>query len=92
MSRDEIDAIEPLLAGLQLALAEKALDMPRRVMPGFTHLQTAQPITFGHHLLAYVEMLRRDRGRFADATRAAQRIAARRRRHSPARASPSTAT
>ena len=36
-------------------------------MPGFTHLQTAQPVTFGHHLLAYVEMLARDRGRFADA-------------------------
>ena len=38
-------------------------------MPGFTHLQTAQPITFGHHLLAYVEMLARDRGRFADAAK-----------------------
>jgi len=36
-------------------------------MPGFTHLQTAQPVTFGHHLLAYVEMAARDRGRFADA-------------------------
>ena len=40
---------------------------PRTVMPGFTHLQTAQPVTFGHHLLAYVEMAARDRGRFADA-------------------------
>src|SRR4029450_3924519 len=39
------------------------------VMPGFTHLQTAQPVTFGHHLLAYVEMAARDRGRFADARR-----------------------
>ena len=38
-------------------------------MPGFTHLQPAQPVTFGHHLLAYVEMLGRDRGRFADARR-----------------------
>src|SRR5215471_8077212 len=38
-------------------------------MPGFTHLQSAQPVTFGHHLLAYVEMLARDRGRFADARR-----------------------
>jgi argininosuccinate lyase len=47
-------------------------------MPGFTHLQTAQPVTFGHHLLAYVEMAARDRGRFADA-RAAQRKPARRR-------------
>ena len=41
--------------------------MPRTVMPGFTHLQPAQPVTFGHHLLAYVEMAARDRGRFADA-------------------------
>ena len=46
--------------------------MPATVMPGFTHLQTAQPVTFGHHLLAYVEMAARDRGRFADARRAAQ--------------------
>ena len=52
---------------------------PRTVMPGFTHLQTAQPVTFGHHLLAYVEMAARDRGRFADAQVAAERIAARRR-------------
>ena len=41
--------------------------MPATVMPGFTHLQSAQPVTFGHHLLAYVEMAARDRGRFADA-------------------------
>jgi argininosuccinate lyase len=65
--RDEIDAIERLLGGLQLALADKAFAYADAVMPGFTHLQTAQPITFGHHLLAYVEMLARDRGRFADA-------------------------
>ena len=43
--------------------------MPATIMPGFTHLQSAQPVTFGHHLLAYVEMLARDRGRFADARR-----------------------
>ena len=49
------------------ALAEKALEHAATVMPGFTHLQTAQPVTFGHHLLAYVEMAARDRGRFADA-------------------------
>jgi argininosuccinate lyase len=65
--RDEIDAIDVLLAGLQLALTDKALAHAATVMPGFTHLQTAQPITFGHHLLAYVEMFARDRGRFADA-------------------------
>jgi argininosuccinate lyase len=65
--RDETGAIEVGLAALQLALAKKALQYAGAVMPGFTHLQTAQPITFGHHLLAYVEMLARDRGRFADA-------------------------
>ena len=53
--------------GYQQALAEKALEHAATVMPGFTHLQTAQPVTFGHHLLAYVEMAARDRGRFADA-------------------------
>src|SRR5918996_2632885 len=65
--RHEIAEIDRLLAALQLALAKKALEHAAAVMPGFTHLQTAQPITFGHHLLAYVEMLARDRGRFADA-------------------------
>jgi argininosuccinate lyase len=65
--RDRIDAIDDLLAGYQRALAEKALAHAATVMPGFTHLQTAQPVTFGHHLLAYVEMAARDRGRFADA-------------------------
>ena len=65
--RDEIDSIDALLSQLQLALAEKALIHAATVMPGFTHLQTAQPITFGHHLLAYAEMFGRDRGRFADA-------------------------
>jgi argininosuccinate lyase len=67
--RDEIGAVDAALAALQLALATKALDTAGAVMPGFTHLQTAQPITFGHHLLAYVEMLARDRGRFADAAK-----------------------
>jgi argininosuccinate lyase len=67
--RDEIGAIDRALRALQLALARKALEHAAAVMPGFTHLQTAQPITFGHHLLAYVEMLGRDRGRFADAAK-----------------------
>ena len=53
--------------GFQSALAEKALAHAGTVMPGLTHMQTAQPVTFGHHLLAYVEMAARDRGRFADA-------------------------
>ena len=65
--RDAIDAIEGALAELQLTLSVKAERHAAVVMPGFTHLQPAQPVTFGHHLLAYVEMLARDRGRFADA-------------------------
>mgnify|MGYP001199998270 CR=1 FL=1 len=65
--RDAIDEIDLALAAYQRALAEKALDHADTAMPGFTHLQTAQPVTFGHHLLAYVEMAARDRGRFADA-------------------------
>src|SRR5580693_4758627 len=65
--RDAIDGIDAALAAYQKALAEKALEHAATVMPGFTHLQTAQPVTFGHHLLAYVEMAARDRSRFADA-------------------------
>ena len=67
--RDTIDEIDVQLATYQRALAEKALANAATIMPGFTHLQTAQPVTFGHHLLAYVEMGARDRGRFADARR-----------------------
>ena len=65
--RDCLDMFDDQLLGLQRALASKALTHADAVMPGFTHLQTAQPVTFGHHLLAYVEMLARDRSRFADA-------------------------
>jgi argininosuccinate lyase len=65
--RDAIDGIDRALASYQHALAEKALEHAATVMPGFTHLQTAQPVTLGHHLLAYVEMAGRDRGRFRDA-------------------------
>ena len=64
--RDSIDTVDAALAAYQLALATRALEHAGTVMPGFTHLQTAQPVTFGHHLLAYVEMTARDRGRFAD--------------------------
>ena len=67
--RDTIDALDKALSGYQRALAEKALAHAGTVMPGFTHMQTAQPVTFGHHLLAYVEMAARDRARFADARR-----------------------
>ena len=65
--RDTIDALDKAFAAYQRALAEKALEHAGTVMPGLTHLQPAQPVTFGHHLLAYVEMAARDRGRFADA-------------------------
>jgi len=65
--RDAVDHLDSQLRALQLALAGKADAHAATVMPGFTHLQTAQPVTFGHHCLAYVEMLARDRGRLADA-------------------------
>ena len=64
--RDTIDRLEPMLRDLQAALIDRAEQYAATIMPGFTHLQTAQPITFGHHLLAYVEMFGRDRSRFAD--------------------------
>ncbi|MGZ3351534.1 MAG: argininosuccinate lyase, partial [Xanthobacteraceae bacterium] len=69
--RETVDAVDQALGAYQQALAEKALEHAATVMPGFTHLQTAQPVTFGHHLLAYVEMAGRDRGRFADARKRA---------------------
>jgi argininosuccinate lyase len=65
--RSRIDDIDGLLSDYQRALAEKALQHADTVMPGFTHLQTAQPVTFGHHLLAYVEMAQRDRSRLRGA-------------------------
>jgi argininosuccinate lyase len=67
--RDSIDAFDRGLHALQQALVAKAEAHADVIMPGFTHLQPAQPVTFGHHLLAYVEMLARDRGRLADARR-----------------------
>jgi argininosuccinate lyase len=65
--RDTVDALDAALAGYQRTLVEKAFAHAGTVMPGLTHMQTAQPVTFGHHMLAYVEMAARDRGRFADA-------------------------
>ena len=67
--RDAIDALDAAIRGLQAALIEQADTHAATIMPGFTHLQAAQPVTLGHHLLAYVEMLGRDRGRLADARR-----------------------
>jgi argininosuccinate lyase len=64
--RASIDAIDALTRALQRALVELAAQHVDTVMPGFTHLQVAQPVSFGHHLLAYYEMLKRDRARLAD--------------------------
>ena len=64
--RDAIDGLDLQVADVMRALAERAVQHAADPMPGFTHLQTAQPVTFGHHMLAYVEMLARDRGRLAD--------------------------
>jgi argininosuccinate lyase len=68
-TRDAIDGLDAQLADTMRALADRAAEHAADPMPGFTHLQTAQPVTFGHHLLAYVEMLARDRGRLADCRR-----------------------
>ena len=65
--RGSIDTIDQAIAALQVALVTRADEHVATVMPGFTHLQAAQPVTLGHHLMAYYEMLRRDRSRFADA-------------------------
>ena len=64
--REEIDSLILLLGGLRHALASVALTHAGTIMPGFTHLQVAQPVTFGHHLLAYAEMFGRDAARLAD--------------------------
>jgi argininosuccinate lyase len=65
--RDAIDEVQAGLDLLQQALVARAEEHADAVMPGFTHLQSAQPVTLGHHLMAYREMIRRDRSRFADA-------------------------
>ena len=65
--REAIDQADAGLLALQQALVTRAGEHAGSIMPGFTHLQTAQPVTLGHHLMAYYEMIRRDRSRFADA-------------------------
>ena len=67
--RSEIDLIASLLSDLQKALVETAAQNVEVILPGFTHLQVAQPVSFGHHLLAYVEMFARDAERMADVRR-----------------------
>ncbi|WP_221714692.1 argininosuccinate lyase [Sphingobium xanthum] len=65
--RDAIEDVDHALYALQRALVDRAAEHAETVMPGFTHLQSAQPVTLGHHLMAYHEMIARDRSRFADA-------------------------
>ncbi|OJX81932.1 argininosuccinate lyase [Magnetospirillum sp. 64-120] len=65
--RDAVDGMESALQELQRVLVTRAEEHAATVMPGFTHLQAAQPVTMGHHLMAYVEMFGRDRGRLTDA-------------------------
>lgn len=72
--RDEIDTLIGLLRQLRHALATVALDNAATIMPGFTHLQVAQPVTFGHHLLAYAEMFGRDAERLADCRKRVNRL------------------
>ena len=67
--RDAMDGMDRALKGLTEVLLRRADQHAATVMPGFTHLQAAQPVTFGHHLMAYVEMIGRDRSRLADARR-----------------------
>ena len=69
--RDSIDAVDRRLSAILATLVDLAADHAETIMPGFTHLQTAQPVTFGHHLLAWFEMAWRDRDRFRDCRRRA---------------------
>ncbi len=72
--RDEIDLISDLLKELQIALVDVAEQNVEVILPGFTHLQVAQPVSFAHHLLAYVEMFARDAERMADVRRRTNRL------------------
>ena len=72
--REEIDGLDGLLRAYQAALLDLAEEHADTPMPGFTHLQVAQPVTFGHHLMAYFEMAARDRERFADCRRRVNRL------------------
>src|SRR5690606_14311034 len=72
--RSVVDAAIAGIRQLQVSLLDLAEQHADTIMPGFTHLQVAQPVTFGHHLLAYFEMLERDAGRFADARKRINRL------------------
>jgi argininosuccinate lyase len=72
--RGEIDALSPLLAQMQRALLDVAGAHTETILPGYTHLQVAQPVSFAHHLLAYVEMFARDAERLADVRKRVNRL------------------
>ncbi len=72
--RNEIDLIDALLTDLQMALLEVAEKNVEVILPGFTHLQVAQPVSFGHHMLAYIEMFARDAERMMDVRRRVNRL------------------
>jgi argininosuccinate lyase len=72
--RSQIDALQDLLKLVQTSLVNQAEMNAATIMPGFTHLQVAQPVTFGHHLMAYYEMLARDRARLADCRKRVNRL------------------
>ena len=72
--RHEIDSIDESIKSLQSAILDLAEQHTDTVMPGFTHLQVAQPVSFGHHLMAYFEMLSRDRERFSDCRKRVNRL------------------
>lgn len=72
--RDEIDTLAPLLRQMQMALLTVAEDNVETILPGFTHMQVAQPVSFAHHLLAYVEMFARDEERLADVRKRVNRL------------------
>ena len=72
--RSTIDDIQTALSALQLSLLDQAEQNAETIMPGFTHLQVAQPVTFGHHMLAYVEMFSRDQERLADCRKRVNRL------------------
>ncbi len=72
--RSEIDNIIALLGALRTSLLDLADQNADTILPGFTHLQVAQPVTFGHHLLAYVEMFTRDAERMADCRKRVNRL------------------
>src|SRR5204863_2150521 len=72
--RDEIDGLAPLLREMQRSMVDVAARHVDTILPGYTHMQVAQPVSFAHHLLAYVEMFKRDAERLADVRKRTNRL------------------